>query len=364
MQGWPFLHSADCLQSCAVASPAGAVHEPPLGTAWQVADPSYVDVFSEPQQLSPEGHSQAYWQWNGDALPEHPASVPATHTPVGLGRAGVTQHVLEWRSHVAVPWQTGAVYVLQSTPSQVPPRHVWGDTHALPLFCQAPLASQVCGCWPLHWVCPSAHDPWQAPFTHVWFAHAAAFCQLPAALHVCGWLPLHWMAPGLHEPVHTPPTHAELVHITAAPQASPAASHVCTPLPEHCVAPGRHTAAEVPLDEAPLPDDEALDDGPPPEDELLDEPPAVASPPSSPVAMPLDDNPPLPAAPLAEDPPPMPRATLESPPSRLPVVASEPPHPEAAAAPTAIKAPARATSERVTFESLHRQAIRALPAIR
>jgi hypothetical protein len=81
----------------------GGVHEPPLATYWQLAEPLYVCVSSAPQQLSPAGQSHEYRQWKGEALPVHPASVPATHCPVGVGRAGVTQHVLVSRSHSAVP---------------------------------------------------------------------------------------------------------------------------------------------------------------------------------------------------------------------------------------------------------------------
>jgi hypothetical protein len=110
MQRWPFLHSASCLQSCAVAWLAAcAAHEPPLATAWQLADPENDVVSMTPQQLSPVGHSQAYWQWNGDAPAEHEAVEPGAHTPVGLGSIGVTQQVFECRSHVALPLQTGGL---------------------------------------------------------------------------------------------------------------------------------------------------------------------------------------------------------------------------------------------------------------
>jgi hypothetical protein len=74
---------------------------------------------SSPQQLWPAGQSQEYRQWNGACVPGHPASVPLTQVPVGTIDS-VTQHVFDWRSHVAVPAQTGAVYVVQSAPVQAP----------------------------------------------------------------------------------------------------------------------------------------------------------------------------------------------------------------------------------------------------
>jgi hypothetical protein len=110
MHGLPFLHSSSCLQSWAAAwKPDPGAQLPPFATAWQTAAPANVDVFSSPQQLLPAGHSHEYWQWNGDAPLLHVAAEPATHTPVGVGRAGVTQQVFVCRSHGAVPLQAGAV---------------------------------------------------------------------------------------------------------------------------------------------------------------------------------------------------------------------------------------------------------------
>jgi hypothetical protein len=74
---------------------------------------------SSPQQLWPAGQSQEYRQWNGACVPGHPASVPLTQVPVGTIDS-VTQHVFDRRSHVAVPAQTGAAYVVQSAPVQAP----------------------------------------------------------------------------------------------------------------------------------------------------------------------------------------------------------------------------------------------------
>jgi hypothetical protein len=106
MQGWPFLHSASCSQSCAVPHPVGAVHEPPFATAWQTETAVRSDRLISPQQLSPAGQSHEYWQWAGASPLLHVALLPATHRPVGV-RERVTQHVLDRRSQVALPSQTG-----------------------------------------------------------------------------------------------------------------------------------------------------------------------------------------------------------------------------------------------------------------
>ncbi len=63
--------------------------------------------------------------------------------------ASVTQHVLVRRSHVVVPAQTGATYVVQSAPVQAPPTHTRPPQLA-PLFCHVPLVLQLWGCAPLH----------------------------------------------------------------------------------------------------------------------------------------------------------------------------------------------------------------------
>ena len=106
MHAWPFLHSALCSQSCAVAKPdEGAEHEPPTARAWHVETAVNVDGFSAPQQLCPPGQSHAYWQCTGASPLLHVAVLPAMHRPVGL-REIVTQQVLDRTSHVDEPLQT------------------------------------------------------------------------------------------------------------------------------------------------------------------------------------------------------------------------------------------------------------------
>jgi hypothetical protein len=64
-----------------------------------------VFTLSAPQQLSPAGQSQEYWQCTGASPLLHVAVEPDTHLPVGV-RDTVTQHVLVRTSHVALPLQT------------------------------------------------------------------------------------------------------------------------------------------------------------------------------------------------------------------------------------------------------------------
>ena len=117
----------------------------------------------------------------------------------------------------------------------------------VPLVFQAPFASHVCVSVP-HFpqatgsVWPGAHDPVQAPPTHVWLVHATGEPHCPPLSHVSTPLPEHCFCPGEHGPLHTPATHVPLEHVVAAPHC-PQPPHVCTCVPEHCVAPGVHTAA-------------------------------------------------------------------------------------------------------------------------
>jgi hypothetical protein len=83
-----------------------------------------------------------------------------------------------------------------------------------PVFCQAPLESQVWGCsGPLHCVCPTAHTPVQLPPTQVWLLHSAPTTQLPELLHVSGsFFVVQPVEPEAQTPVHAPPTHVVPLH--------------------------------------------------------------------------------------------------------------------------------------------------------
>lgn len=48
-------------------------------------------------------------------------------------------------------------------------------------------------------VCPGAHEPVQAPFTHVCPVHAAGALHVPP-MHVCTALPEHWTFPVVQAP--------------------------------------------------------------------------------------------------------------------------------------------------------------------
>jgi hypothetical protein len=67
-------------------------------------------------------------------------------------------------------------------PTQEPPTHV-EFVHAFPEFCHIP-PTHVCGCCPLQFLWPGAHDPEHAPLTHVEFEHVTELPQVPADVHV------------------------------------------------------------------------------------------------------------------------------------------------------------------------------------
>jgi hypothetical protein len=89
--------------------------------------------------------------------------------------------------------------------------------HAGPMFCQVPVASQVCGCCPLHCVAPGVHVPPQAPPTHTYAQTDPEFCQVPDESQVCGWPVLQREAPGVHMPEQAPDTHAWSLHAVGLP---------------------------------------------------------------------------------------------------------------------------------------------------
>jgi hypothetical protein len=103
---------------------------------------------------------------------------------------------------------------------------------AEPELCQAPVLSQVCGCWPLHRVAPGVHTPVHEPDTHAWLVHADAVPHCPCELQVWTPLPEHLTAPGVHTPEQAPEMHAWLEHVTGLPH-WPLLLQVWTPLPEH-----------------------------------------------------------------------------------------------------------------------------------
>ena len=84
---------------------------------------------------------------------------------------------------------------------QLPALHTVAQ--AVPVFCQVPVVSHVCGCSPLHCIEPGEQTPAQLPSLHV-LVHGVPDCQVPVMSHVCGVSPLHCLAPGVQLPVQPP----------------------------------------------------------------------------------------------------------------------------------------------------------------
>lgn len=172
-------------------------------------------------QVNPPGH--------GSVAPE--TQVPAPLQPAALVSmfllphvAAAPQGVPEGASvgvghplaatQLPATLQVGALQVTGLAPTQVPP---WQDevmvhllpsshevplvagmqvplailqaehpVHAPPLFCQAPLESQVCGCAPLQVFAPGIHEPVQVPLVLLQtFLHVdPLFCQVPLESHI------------------------------------------------------------------------------------------------------------------------------------------------------------------------------------
>jgi hypothetical protein len=154
-----------------------------------------------------------------------------THAPLQSEKPVLQEKVHVPPEHVAVAFATLVVQAVGEL--QAPPLHV---STPLPLSTPFPLQS----------VCPGAHTPVQAPFTHVWLVHAAAEPQVPFDWHVWTPLPEHCVVAGTQTPVHAPFTQAELVHAAAALHVA-FAWHVSTPLPLQVLWPCAHTPLHPPL---------------------------------------------------------------------------------------------------------------------
>jgi hypothetical protein len=71
------------------------------------------------------------------------------------------------------------------------------SAHAAPAFCQVPVASQICGCGPLHWRAPGVQTPAHTPTLQMNGHAAPAFCHVSVTSQICGCKPSHWCAPGV-----------------------------------------------------------------------------------------------------------------------------------------------------------------------
>ena len=75
--------------------------------------------------------------------------------------------------------------------------------HTVPVFCQAPFASQVCGWSPLHCLVVGEQAV-QVPPLQTLGQAAPMFCQAPAASQTCGCRFTHFFAVGVQLPEHAP----------------------------------------------------------------------------------------------------------------------------------------------------------------
>jgi hypothetical protein len=91
-------------------------------------------------------------------------------------------------------------------------------------------------------VCPGAHEPTQAPLTHVLLPHGVGVPH-EVSVHVWTPLPEHCVWPMVHVPWHCPFTQVPLAHATPGPH-WPHGSQVSTSAPEHCVPWGVHAGLE------------------------------------------------------------------------------------------------------------------------
>jgi hypothetical protein len=76
--------------------------------------------------------------------------------------------------------------------------------HGLPVFCQVPVLSHVCGCRLLHWWLPGVQLPLQVPelLLQTYWQALPLFCHAPVLSQTCGCWLLHWWLVGVQVPVH------------------------------------------------------------------------------------------------------------------------------------------------------------------
>jgi hypothetical protein len=178
------------------------------------------------------------------------AFVGAGHWPVAGSQVPGTLHVPAVHV-VGVPGMQAPAWQLSPTVQALPSLHVdplvaatqlpvvieqmLQAPHALPLFCQAPFASHVCGWAPLQAFVPGTqlpvHEPLAVAQTYV---HPLPLsCQTPNASHTCGCSMLHRFAVGEQTPVHAPAAIAQTyAHGVPMSCQAPVPSHTwgCNPL--------------------------------------------------------------------------------------------------------------------------------------
>ena len=105
-----------------------------------------------------------------------------------------------------VPKENNDTKLVMKVPAGVWVERLPHPEQALPVLCQAPLASQVCGWGPLHCFAPGVQAPEHAPVALLqrWGQAVPLSSQAPLALQVWGCSPLHCTDVGLQEPAQAP----------------------------------------------------------------------------------------------------------------------------------------------------------------
>jgi hypothetical protein len=190
------------VEHCRLPGVHRPVH-PPFTHAWLLHATAPPHCPFEPQVCTP--------------LPEHCVAfgLHATHAP--LRQTGVAPLHVEGLPHW--PFEPQVSTPLPAPPS-LPPAHsvapgVHTPVHAPPLHTYVhgtglphEPPEQVSTPLPEHCVALVVHEPLHVPLLLQTYSQALpVFCQVPVSSHVCGCRPLHWVEPGVHEPLHAPPLH-------------------------------------------------------------------------------------------------------------------------------------------------------------
>jgi hypothetical protein len=187
----------------------------------------------------------------GEQVPVLGLHVPGTlHVPAGqvIGAPGAQAPAWQLSPTVQGLLSVQLVPLVAAAHAPVAVEQTVQPPHAAPLFCQVPVASQVCGCMPLHCFAPGVQTPVQAPPAQTYWQAAPVFCQAPFASQVCGCRLLHCLAVGVQTPAQVPVAFAQ-TYGQAVPVfcQAPFASQVCGCRALHCFALGVHAVQVPPL---------------------------------------------------------------------------------------------------------------------
>jgi hypothetical protein len=178
------------------------------------APPSAAEHCVAPGLQTPPHAPETHVYVHADALPHVPPAVHVSTPPL---------------VHCVAPDEQDAAHApLVQTP-----------VHAVPVFCQVPVVSHVCGCCPLHCIVPGVQVPVHAPATHANGHVAPVLTQLPLVSHACGWAPLHCIPPCEHDPEQAPAMHIWPLHVEDVVCPRRSGPHVTTVVALlHAVPPG------------------------------------------------------------------------------------------------------------------------------